>query len=266
MSAASVSVVIPMHDSSRTIERALRSVFDQTRPAQEVIVVDDASTDDTCAVVERLAATSPLPVRLIRLTENLGAGVTRNTGWDVAQGELIAFLDADDAWHPRKLEIQVGAMTAHPSTVMSCHRHRFSSTDEWASVRAPRHHMVGLRAFLFKNRCSTPSVMVRRGVKQRFGDGSHSEDYLLWMRIVATHGPCLKIDAPLVHCLNPAFGGGGLSGQVLAMERAELAGYRALHHEGAISRTMLVVTSVWSVAKFMIRLARLANPLRRKQR
>ena len=88
----------------------------------------------------------------------------------------------------------------------------------------------------------------------------------MWMRIVAAHGPCLKIDATLVHCLNPAFGGGGLSGQVLAMERAELAGYRALHHEGALSRTMLVVTSVWSVAKFMIRLARLANPLRRKQR
>jgi glycosyltransferase involved in cell wall biosynthesis len=266
MSTASVSVVIPMHNSSSTIERALRSVFDQTLPAQEVIAVDDASTDDTCAVVERLATNSPTPIRLIRLTKNLGAGVTRNTGWDVAQGELIAFLDADDAWHPRKLEVQVEAMNVHPSTVMSCHRHRFSSTDEWTSVRAPRRHMVGLRAFLFKNRCSTPSVMVRRGVTKRFGDGSHSEDYLLWMRIVAAHGSCLKIDAPLVHCLNPAFGGGGLSGQVFAMERAELAGYRALRRDGAISLTMLVVASVWSIAKFMIRLARMANPLRRKQR
>lgn len=266
MSTTSVSVVIPMHNSSRTIERALQSVFDQTLPASEIIAVDDASADDTCAVVERLAANSPLPVRLIKLTENLGAGVTRNTGWDMAQGELIAFLDADDAWHPRKLEIQVAAMNAHPSTAMSCHRHRFSSTNEWASIHTSRHHMVGLRAFLFKNRCSTPSVMVRRNVPQRFGNGSHSEDYLLWMRIVAAHGPSLKIDAPLVHCLNPAFGGGGLSGQVLAMERAELAGYRALHHDEAISRTMLVVASVWSVAKFIIRLARLANPLRRKQR
>ncbi|MFM8867459.1 MAG: glycosyltransferase family 2 protein, partial [Ilumatobacteraceae bacterium] len=232
----------------------------------EIIAVDDASDDDTCAVVERLAVNSPVPVRLIRLTTNLGAGVTRNTGWDVAQGELIAFLDADDAWHPRKLEIQVNMMDAHSSTVMSCHRHRFSSANEWTSIHASRHYMVGLRAFLFKNRCSTPSVMVRRGVPQRFGDGSHSEDYLLWMRIVAAHGPCLKIDAPLAHCLNPAFGGGGLSGQVLAMERAELAGYRALHHEGSISRMMLIVASVWSLAKFVIRLARLANPLRRKQR
>ena len=266
MSTASVSVVIPMHNSSSTIERALRSVFDQTRPAREVIAVDDASTDDTCAVVERLATNSPTPIRLIRLTTNLGAGVTRNTGWDVAQGELIAFLDADDAWHPQKLEIQVEAMSAHTATVMSCHRHQFSTANDWGSIHSPRQHFVGLRAFLFKNRCSTPSVVVRRDIPQRFGNGSHSEDYLLWMRIVAAHGPCLKIDAPLVHCLNPAFGGGGLSGQVLAMERAELAGYRALRRDGAVSLTMLVVASVWSIAKFMIRLARMANPLRRKQR
>jgi glycosyltransferase involved in cell wall biosynthesis len=266
MSTTSVSVVIPMHNSSRIIERALQSVFNQTLPAAEIIAVDDASTDDTCAVVERLATNSPTPVRLIKLTANLGAGVTRNTGWDVAHGTLIAFLDADDAWHPRKLEFQVEAMNAHPSTVMSCHQHQFSSTNDWSSVHAPRQHLVGLRAFLFKNRCSTPSVVVRREIPQRFGNGSHSEDYLLWMRIVAAHGPCLKIDAPLVHCLNPAFGGHGLSGQMFAMERAELAGFRALHQEGAISLTMLVVASVWSAAKFMIRLVRMANPLRRKQR
>ena len=266
MNLPTVSVVIPMHNSSTTIERALQSVFEQTHRPAEVIAVDDASTDGTCALVERIAVNSPIPLKLIRLSENIGSGLTRNEGWRVASGELIAFLDADDAWHPRKLEIQVVAMSEHPGNVMSCHQHRFSRDNDWNLISSPRHRMIGLRSFLFKNRCSTPSVIVRSGIEQRFGAGSHSEDYLLWMRIVAAHGPCLKIDAPLVHCSNPAFGGRGLSGQLLAMERAELTGYRALHREGTITRPTVLAASLWSIIKFLIRVVRSANPLRKNQR
>ena len=266
MNLPTVSVVIPMHNSSATIERALQSVFDQSFRPSEIIAVDDASTDDTCALVERIAVHSPMPLKLIRLSENIGSGLTRNEGWRVAVGELIAFLDADDAWHPRKLEIQIEAMGKHPGIVMSCHQHRFSGDNDWDSLSSPRHRMVGLQSFLFKNRCSTPSVMVQRNIEQRFGAGSHSEDYLLWMHIVAAHGPCLKIEAPLVHCSNPAFGGRGLSGQLLAMERAELTGYRTLHLEGSISRSMVLAASLWSITKFVVRLVRSANPLHKKQR
>jgi len=266
MNLPTVSVVIPMHNSSTTIERALRSVMEQTSRPLEIIAVDDASTDDTCAVVEKISAHSSIPLKLLRLTENLGSGTTRNEGWRVASGDLIAFLDADDAWHPQKLEIQTAAMSSHPETVMSCHQHRFSKGNDWDPVPSPKHRTIGLHSFLFKNRCSTPSVVIRRNIEQRFGTGSHSEDYLLWMRIVAEHGPCLKIDAPLVHCSNPAFGGGGLSGQLIAMERAELAGYLTLRREGSISLPTVVVASLWSIFKFAIRVARTANPLRKKQR
>ena len=264
MNMPTVSVVIPMHNSSATIERAIQSVIEQTRHPLEIIAVDDASMDGTCALVEKISADSPIPLRLLQLSENLGSGITRNEGWRIASGELVAFLDADDAWHPRKLEIQTEAMREHPGTVMSCHQHRFSKYNDWDSVTSPHYRMVGLRSFLFKNRCSTPSVVVHRNIEQRFGAGSHSEDYLLWMRIVATHGPCLKIDAPLVHCSNPAFGGSGLSGQLLAMERAELAGYRTLRQEGRVSRSMFLAASLWSIVKFLVRVVRSANPLRKK--
>lgn len=266
MNLPTVSAVIPMHNSSATIARALQSVFDQTSRPLEIIAVDDASTDDTCELVEKIMVNSPIPLKLIRLFDNLGAGTTRNEGWRVASGDLVGFLDADDAWHPRKLEIQTAAMQAHPRTVMSCHQHRFSRDNDWRSLSTPDHRMIGLRAFLFKNQCSTPSVVVRRNIEQRFGAGSHSEDYLLWMRIVAAHGPCLKVEAPLVHCSNPAFGGGGLSGQLLAMESAELAGYRTLHREGSISRSLVLVASLWSFTKFLVRVVRSANPVRKKQR
>jgi teichuronic acid biosynthesis glycosyltransferase TuaG len=167
MTNPTVSVVIPLHNSASTIERCIRSVIEQTLPPLEIIAVDDASTDSTCETIERLASTSPIPIRLERLQENLGPGITRNTGWDVARGDLIAFLDADDAWHPRKLEIQVRVMADHPNVVMSCHRHSFSTINDWEPSPSPSHRTFGLRSFLVKNRCSTPSVMLRRDIPAR---------------------------------------------------------------------------------------------------
>ncbi len=253
-----VSVVVPTHDSAATIGRALRSVASQSARPCEIVVVDDASSDDTLAVVADLARELPVPVRTIALPENLGPGTARNTGWDAATGDWVAFLDHDDAWHPEKLSVQHALMAAEPTLAMSGHLHAFCSHDDWARVSArPVVVRFDLRDFLVRNRCSTPSVMVRRGIAQRFERGSSfAEDYLLWMRIVASHGPCARIEAPLVHCTNPAFGGAGLSGRMVAMERAELHNFRSLRRDGAIGPLTTAAASCWSLAKFAIRLVR----------
>ena len=253
-----VSVVVPTHNSAATIGRALRSAASQSARPCEIVVVDDASSDDTVAVVAGLAGELPVPVRTIALPENLGPGTARNTGWDAATGDWVAFLDHDDAWHPEKLSVQHALMAAEPSLAMSGHLHAFRSGDDWARVPArPSVVRFGLRDFLVRNRCSTPSVMVRRGIDQRFERGSSfAEDYLLWMRIVAAHGPCARIEAPLVHCANPAFGGSGLSGRMAAMERAELHNFRALHRDGSIGAVAATAAAGWSLAKFAVRLAR----------
>jgi glycosyltransferase involved in cell wall biosynthesis len=104
MSSPVVSVVIPAYNSARTLPRSLSSVFSQTYGNHEVIVVDDGSTDDTEAVVRQYGER----VILIR-QENAGAGAARNRGASAASGRLLAFLDADDFWHRRKLELQVKA-------------------------------------------------------------------------------------------------------------------------------------------------------------
>ncbi len=253
-----VSVVIPTHNSVATIERALRSVASQSARPCEIVVVDDASSDATLAVVAGLARDLPLLVRTIALAENLGPGTARNTGWDAATGEWVAFLDADDAWHPEKLSVQHTLMSAEPSLAMSGHLHAFCSDDDWARVPArPTVVRFDLRDFLVRNRCSTPSVMLRRGIAQRFERGSSfAEDYLLWMRIVASHGPCARIETPLVHCTNPAFGGTGLSGHMVAMERAELRNFRTLRNDGAIGPMTTAAATGWSLMKFAVRLAR----------
>ena len=96
-----ISVVIPAYNAGAYIARAIDSVLAQSRLADEIIVVDDGSTDDTADVVTRYES----KVKYIR-QDNAGASVARNTGIEAATGEWIAFLDADDEWLPEKLKLQ----------------------------------------------------------------------------------------------------------------------------------------------------------------
>lgn len=99
------SVVIPTYNSAQFINQAVSSALEQSYPAVEVIVVDDGSTDDTS---ERLA---PLSGRILYFRQqNQERSVARNTGIALAQGDYIAFLDADDYWHPTKLEKQIALL------------------------------------------------------------------------------------------------------------------------------------------------------------
>ncbi len=97
----SVCVVIPAYNAEKFVGRAVESVLDQSRPADEIIVVDDGSTDGTAGAVKRFG----VKVKYIR-QENRGASTARNTGIKAARSEWIAFLDADDEWLPEKLKVQ----------------------------------------------------------------------------------------------------------------------------------------------------------------
>ncbi len=97
-----ISVVIPCYNGARFLEQALASVREQTRPVDEVIVVDDGSTDDSADIARRAGVTC------LSLEENMGPGASRNRGIARCSGEIIAFLDADDYWMPS----HIGEMTA----------------------------------------------------------------------------------------------------------------------------------------------------------
>ena len=109
-----ISVVIPAYNAEKYIGRAIDSVLGQSRVADEVIVVDDGSVDDTAAVVEGYGE----KVRLIR-QENAGASVARNRGIEAASGEWIAFLDADDEWLVDNLELQSALLERNGHLVWS---------------------------------------------------------------------------------------------------------------------------------------------------
>jgi glycosyltransferase involved in cell wall biosynthesis len=102
-----LSVVIPCHNDQQHIAEAVTSALEQSRPPDEVIVVDDGSTD---ASADRLA---PFADRLTLLRQpNRGVAAARNAGVAAATGELIAFLDGDDRWPPQSLARRIEALTA----------------------------------------------------------------------------------------------------------------------------------------------------------
>jgi glycosyltransferase involved in cell wall biosynthesis len=112
-----VSIVIPVYDGAATIGRALDSVLAQSFTDFEVVVVDDASRDDLAGALARFRDRR---VRVLRHERNRGAAAARNTGIAEAQGELIAFLDADDEWLPEKLARQTAYLDTLPDDALIC--------------------------------------------------------------------------------------------------------------------------------------------------
>jgi glycosyltransferase involved in cell wall biosynthesis len=107
-----VSVVIPAYNATKTIQATLDSVQQQTIQPNEVIVFDDGSTDNTTEIVGSLGAR----VTLVR-GQHEGVANARNVLCARAQGDLVAFLDSDDVWHPRYLETQMGLFQRYPTAV-----------------------------------------------------------------------------------------------------------------------------------------------------
>lgn len=114
-----VSVIIPTRDSGRFLAETLESVAAQTLADQEILVVDGGSTDETLEIAGRHAK-----ARIIS-QQSTGLSGAWNEGIAAARGELVAFLDSDDLWHPRKLELQAAYLAEHPDVELVATRMRF---------------------------------------------------------------------------------------------------------------------------------------------
>jgi glycosyltransferase involved in cell wall biosynthesis len=194
---ATVSAVLPAFNRAATLGRALESVLAQTRAADEVVVVDDGSTDGT----DRLVAGFPSVVYIAQ--ENRGVSAARNRGVSAAAGEWVAFLDSDDEWRPEKLQRQLEALERNPGHDV-CHTDEIWIRNGRRVNPGRRHAKAGGRIF---RRClplcaiSPSAAMIRRSLLDAVGGFDEAlpvcEDYDLWLRICAHH-PVLFVDQPLV--------------------------------------------------------------------
>ena len=259
---AGVSVIIPCYRCAATIRRAVASVADQTLLPEEILLIDDFSDDGgaTLAALEGLQREFGETVRILilRLQENGGPGTARNAGWEKANQPYLAFLDADDAWHPKKIEIQYGWMKAHPEVALSGHRSLgLDSGSAMPDVcEAPDSCSIGPKDMLVSNRFPARSVMLKRDLPFRFEPGKrYAEDYLLWLSIVLSGARTAFLSAPLAFAYKSDFGEGGLSGAMWKMEKGELDTYRRLRRRGFISFATWMGLAALSLVKFARRLA-----------
>jgi glycosyltransferase involved in cell wall biosynthesis len=182
--AAPVTVIIPAFNCREWIAQAIDSALAQTMVPAQVIVVDDGSTDDTADVLVTYGA------RIRCLSQaNQGVAAARNRGLAAADTEWIAFLDADDVWHPRKLELQMQAIARCPDVGLLGTGLFPWPTAEIPSAGAngsPRVTSIGRDQLAIKNRLATSSVLVRRDVVRRVGEFdttlSGPEDHDYWLR------------------------------------------------------------------------------------
>jgi glycosyltransferase involved in cell wall biosynthesis len=269
MTNAPVSVVMPCYRCTRTLARAVASVAAQTSLPTEVILVDDGSADGTRALMQELASNYPPDwIKLVLQDVNTGAASARNAGWAVAREPYIAFLDSDDAWHPKKIEIQHAYMHANPDVALCGHGHRLlpqNGLPDWP-VAPTEAQTINKWALLLSNRFVTPSVMVCRDVTPRFNvTQRHMEDHRLWLEILFSGARVVKLDAELAAIYKDQFGVQGLSAQLWLMERGELANYQSFHRQGFINAYQFAFLAIYSALKFVRRLLIYGSYLRWKK-
>jgi glycosyltransferase involved in cell wall biosynthesis len=193
-----ISVIIPTHNRAHTLKRALDSVLQQTLPADEIIVVDDGSTDNTAELLQ-----TEYPQAVYLQQANAGVSRARNAGINAARNDWLALLDSDDAWHPQKLERQAHALQTQP-------QYRLCHTDEIWIRNGKRVNPMNKHAkrggYIFQHclplcAISPSSVLMHRDLLDEVGPFDETlpacEDYDLWLRITARY-PVLYLDEALI--------------------------------------------------------------------
>lgn len=211
-----ISVVIPVCDGERYLTQALDSVLQQQNVEVEVIVVDDGSSDNTPAIIERYASRGEVCSIRIEPADKAGVGFARWAGVKIAKGDFVAFLDADDTFEPHKLSVQLEWMMKKPNAVLCYTGVTVIGNEENLDARQKQeiwfcpfeqttsHRLAILRYLTLGNQICNSSVMVRRAVLEKVS-GAYPcrqlfqyEDMLLWT-LVAPLGNFLFISDRLTN-------------------------------------------------------------------
>ena len=194
----SISVVIPTFNRLIYLERAIKSVLNQTISVNEIIIVDDGSDDGTSEFIH-----SNYPNLKYIFQSNSGVSAARNTGIKAASSNWIAFLDSDDAWVANKIQKQITELELNPE-MNFCHSNEIWIRNGKEIKQKNTHKKFG--GFIFnkcldKCRISPSTVICRRSLLIKLNgfdeDLAICEDYDLWLRITSNN-PVIYIEKPLI--------------------------------------------------------------------
>ena len=251
---AQVSIIMPLYNAALYIAEAVDSVQAQTLPDWELIIVDDASSDDSAALAAAYVQRDAR-IRLIRHAQQVGAALARNTALAAAAGRYIAFLDSDDVWLPHKLERQLAFMQAADYAFTCTYYATMTASGQPAGrVRAapPR---VTYHDLLRSNAigCLTVIYDTQQLGKVPMPLLSHRQDYALWLQLLKR--------IPAAYCLPDMLALHRIRHRSLSRNKAAL-----LYHNWTVFRRAEGF-SVWRAAYYLgwNVVVKLAESVRRQQ-
>ncbi|MEQ1592429.1 MAG: glycosyltransferase [Thiobacillaceae bacterium] len=193
-----ISVIMPYYNAVSYVEEAVESVLLQSYPYVELILVNDGSSDESVRIITRLAASNPDRITLLHQT-NSGPYAARNLGLTHARGNFVAFLDADDLWHPDTLSQLHTAMTDTLADVAYCGWQNIGEAATNTQPHIPPNY-AGLDATTqFLQSCPWPinGVLLRRQLVDALRGFSErlptAMDYDLWLRMLATQPVVVRV-------------------------------------------------------------------------
>ena len=257
----SVSVVIPCYCCDSTIIQAVDSVCQQSYLPLEIILIDDASIDDTLNRLESLKQKYTNLVKLIYLEKNVGVSAARNKGVLLAKGDFIAFLDADDVWHPQKLALQLEAMLQE-NAGLSGHLYQATKNESFEhNIVAKSSKLItySVPDMLISNRIATPTVIIKKSYFVPFDERlKRCEDWKCWVEImVSNNTKILFLPIVLSAGGKPSLGSGGLSADVGAMHLDMLRAITYLVQSKHVSYLYGLIACVLEQIKYPLRLIKL---------
>ncbi|MCB1337954.1 MAG: glycosyltransferase family 2 protein [Maritimibacter sp.] len=234
------SIITPVFNASATLDETLASVRAQTRTDWEHLLIDDASSDNSRALLEAAAARDPR-LRVIALSRRSGAARARNAGIRAARGRYIAFLDADDLWHPDKLARQKTVLETGAGLVFSSYRRIDASGRELGQVRAPA--LLDFDHALRGNAIGCLTAVYDTAIygKTYMPDIPRRQDYGLWLDLLRRGGAAVGIEDSLAdYRVRP----NSLSSNKV---RAALGTWQVLRDSGELGR----ISAAWHFGQYV---------------
>ena len=240
-----ISVVIPAYNAEQTISQAIESCLAQTYPAYEIIVVDDASVDQTIDI-----ASSFNNISIIQNKKNSGPSATRNKGWDAATGDIIAFLDSDDTWYNNKLETIKETLKKHSQIDYLGHEYTLTSFSTEGNIQPIKKSFLSI---LLKNPYQPSCLVVRNIIEERFDETyRYCEDHELSVRVANRHH-CYILPTELTKLGRAQLSIGGASENKWKMRQGELKIYSSVYKHNFLLLPVIPLLWVYSLTKMLYR-------------